>query len=411
MSIETPMVSAVIARLANAETNLAAFSGIVFPLAFIIEAPIVMLLSASTALSKDWPSYHKVWKFMMIASGILTLLHLIIVLTPLYDFIVRDLLGVPEQIIAPARLGLTIMLPWVWSIAYRRFHQGVLIRFGHSRLVSIGTGVRLLADILVLSMGYLLGNVQGIVVGSAAVAAGVVAEAVYIGIVAHPVVKLEVRTAALIAETLTTRAFFAFYLPLVMTAFLSFLSSSITSAALSRMPLAIESLAIWSALNGLNFSLRSPGVAYNEVVVALLDEAGSYKALRQFAWKLLLVMSLVIILFTATPISGFWFQRLTALKPALANLAQQAMWLALPMPALATAQSWFQGIILHSRKTRSITESVIIFLTSISLAYLAGIAWGKTAGLFVGVAGLTLSSLVQVAWLWLRSRKLPHEQI
>ena len=57
MALELPALSAIVARLPNPKINLAAYGGIVFPLALIIEAPIIMLLAASTALSKDWKSY------------------------------------------------------------------------------------------------------------------------------------------------------------------------------------------------------------------------------------------------------------------------------------------------------------------------------------------------------------------
>ena len=59
MALELPALSAIVARLAEPKINLAAYGGIVFPLALIIEAPILMLLTASTALSKDWKSYKK----------------------------------------------------------------------------------------------------------------------------------------------------------------------------------------------------------------------------------------------------------------------------------------------------------------------------------------------------------------
>lgn len=399
-------MTAVVSRLAEAEIHLAAWGGVVFPLALIIEAPIIMLLTASTALSKDWPSYRKLWKFMMTTSAALTVLHLLVALSPLYDVAVRDILGVPEEIIEPARIGLIIMTPWTWSIAYRRFHQGVLIRFGHSRQVSIGTAVRLVTDLVVLLIGYRIGNIPGIVVAASTVSAGVVAEAIYVGIVVRPVVKYQVQTANLITEPLTNRAFAAFYIPLVLTSLLSFLAQPITSAAVSRMPLPVESLAVWPAISGLAFSLRSLGLAYNEVVVALLEEAGSYQALRRFATRLALITSLVILLFNITPLSAIWFLRFNAFPAQLASLAQQAMWLALPLPALAAAQSWFQGLILHDRKTRAISEAVVIYLITTSLIFLAGIAWGKTTGLLVGVAGMATSTTIQVAWLWLRSRKL-----
>ena len=50
MASEQPVLSAIVARLAEPEINLAAWGGLVFPLALIIESPIIMLLSASTAL-------------------------------------------------------------------------------------------------------------------------------------------------------------------------------------------------------------------------------------------------------------------------------------------------------------------------------------------------------------------------
>src|SRR3990172_12897385 len=107
----------------------------------------IMLLSASTAVCKDWDSYRKVFRFMMVVSAGLTLIHLGVAFTPLYDLVARSLLGAPEEIIEPGRLGLQIMLPWSWAIAYRRFHQGVLIRFDHSNTVGIGTTIRLCSNL------------------------------------------------------------------------------------------------------------------------------------------------------------------------------------------------------------------------------------------------------------------------
>jgi hypothetical protein len=137
MGLELPALSAVIARLAEPEINLAAYGDIVFPLALIIESPIIMLLAASTALSKDQASYRKIWAFMMTISGVLTGLHLIIAFTPVYYFVAGSILGAPQEIIEPARIGLMIMTPWTWAIAYRRFNQGALIRYRRHALGNI----------------------------------------------------------------------------------------------------------------------------------------------------------------------------------------------------------------------------------------------------------------------------------
>ncbi len=403
MSVELPAVSAVIARLDQPEINLAAYGGVVFPLALIIESPIIMLLAASTALSKDWNSFNLVRRYMLIAGALLTVLHLIVAFTPISYVVIEGILGVPEEIVEPARIGMMIMTPWTWSIAYRRFHQGVLIRFGYSKVVGQGTMVRLGADLLVLVIGYLAGTIPGIVVGTSAVAFGVVSEAIYIGWLTRPVLKYELMPAPALEKPLTWRAFWAFYIPLMMTSLLMLLGNPVGSAAISRMPKALDSLAVWSVVTGLISILRNLGTAYNEVVVALLEESGSSFNLKRFAELLSGATTLVLLLITATPLSILWFAKITALSPELTELARQGLWFALPLPALNVMQSWYQGAILHNRRTRGITESVVIYML-VSIAILGfGVWWRKVTGLYVGMVALTISVLVQTVWLGFRS--------
>ncbi|MCK5245855.1 hypothetical protein KAR02_03095, partial [Candidatus Bipolaricaulota bacterium] len=150
MALELPLINIVITRLVNPEIHLAAYGSLVFPLALLIEAPIIMLLAASTALCSDWETYRKVRRFTHVLSAVLTGIHALVAFTPIYGLIARNVLSAPEEIIGPARIGMMITLPWTWAIAYRRFNQGVLIRFGHSLAVGLGTIVRLLADCSVL---------------------------------------------------------------------------------------------------------------------------------------------------------------------------------------------------------------------------------------------------------------------
>ena len=307
MGAELPAVSAIVARLENPAINLAAYGGIVFPIALLIEAPVIMLLAASTALCKDMASYRLVRKFMMISGATLTGLYILVAFTPLYYVVVEGILGAPEEIVEPARIGLMIMTPWTWSIAYRRFNQGVLIRFGHPQAVTIGTIIRLSADILVLLVGYAMGSLTGVIVATSAVAMGVMSEAVYSGIVVRPVVRNELAIAPPVAEPLTWRGFFQFYIPLAMTSLLTLLALPIGSAALSRMPRALESLAVWPVISGLIFMFRSLGVAYNEVVVALLDEPLSYAGLRRFTNLLASATTAGLLLLVVTPLSMIWF--------------------------------------------------------------------------------------------------------
>jgi len=403
MGMELPILSAVVARLVEPEINLAAYGGIVFPLALIIEAPIIMLLAASTALSKDWASYKKLLNYMLLAGGLLTILHLIVALTPVYYFVVKGLLGAPPEIIEPARIGLIIMTPWTWTIAYRRLHQGVMIRFGHSNIIGIGTGVRLGMDILVSGIGYFL-ELSGIIVATSAVAVGVTAEAIYIGFRVQPVLREDLRPAPVLQPHLTYRAFAAFYLPLVLTSLLTLLIQPMGSAALSRMPRALESLAVWPVISGFIFMLRSMGVAFNEVVVALLDEPLSTKSLRHFTTLLSIGTTGALVIIAATPLSRLWLVYFSGLTPELTALASNGLWFGILLPGLNSIQSWYQGALLNNGKTRGISEAVGIFLSVTGLSLLGGVIWGKTIGLYVGLGAFSFGMLIQTFWLWVRSR-------
>ena len=403
MGLEGPLVSLFVARLADPEIHLAAYGGVVFPLALFIEAPIVMLLAASTALSKNWQAYCRIRRFMHITSAFLTAGHVLIAVTPLYHVVVGGLLGIPDEVLGPARIGLLIMLPWTWSIAYRRFNQGVLIRFGHSLTVGMGTAVRLIANGAVLTIGYLIGPIQGIVVATAAIATSVVSEAVYVAIRVRPVLRNQVRSAP-IDEPLTLAGFFRFYVPLSLTSVILLGVRPIVSASLSRMPLPIESLALWSVVGGLVFLLRSVSIASNEVVIALIGEPSAARRLRRFAIGLAAATGTLLLLVTVTGLSKLWFGTLTGLEDRLLTLARTSLWFALPLPVLSAMQSWYQGVVLHSKRTRCITEAVLVYLGVTAVILGVGIACRGMIGLYVGLLSMSLAEAARTAWLAWRSR-------
>jgi hypothetical protein len=429
MGMELPAVSAIISRLPDPKVSLAAYGGVVFPLSMIIEAPIIMLLSASTALSRDRRSYQMLRRFMLRSGFVLTLLHALIAFTPLFDLVVGRIIHPPADVLGPARLGLMIMTPWTWSIAYRRFQQGVLIRSGRSHLVGIGTIVRLGANAAILTIGMILGNLPGVVVGATAVAIGVMSESLFIGIAVRPTLREQFGNTAFrtvrdllprgpgqpegtgdIAPSgdshppLTWGAFYEFYIPLALTSLLLMSTGPIVSATVSRMPRPLDSLAVWPVINGLTFILRSLGMAVNEVVVAHLDRPGAIRSLRRFSVLLGLATTSIFAVVGFTPLARLYFAKVTALSPELTALATKAVRLVVVMPGFGALQSWFQGVLVHSRRTRGITESVVIYLGANLVLLTLGMRFVNAPGIFVGLGAVVGAAVCQLFWLWRRSR-------
>lgn len=409
MGTELPLFTACVARMADPEVHLAAYGSLVFPLALVIEAPIMMFLAAATALAADLDSWRKIRRAMHAAGAFLTALHVAIAFTPLFDWVARTVFTVPDEVVEPARLGLRVMTPWTWAIAYRRAHQGVLIRFQATRPVIVGSGLRLVANAAVYTAAFALEArklaIPGILAGTASVAAGVTTEALFIGWCTRRVLQDHGVPARPAGAPLTRAAFLAFYVPLALTPLIALITQPLGAAAMARMELPLASLAVWPAVHGLLFLLRSGGFAYNEVVISLLDTPDAVRALRRFGVGLGAVTSALLLLVATTPLSQLWFGTISGLSAPLAALASGAVLCALPWPAAQAVQSWLQGSLVHARRTRQVTEGMVVFCAVTATLLFAAVRFSPWTGVRSAVLALVLGSLVQTSWLALRVRR------
>jgi hypothetical protein len=406
MAAEPAALAAVVARLENPSINLAAYGSVAFPLIGILQAPILTLLSLSTTMSKDWDSFVKGRRLMFYLGGGLTVLYLILTFSPLYYWVVQNVISAPPEVVEPARMGMVIGIPWSFAVAYRRFHQGMMIRFDHSRAITVGTLLRFAADAAVLVAGYMIGKLPGASLASLMMSVGTITEAVYVGLRVRPILRNELRPAPPLANPVSIWEMLVFFIPLGMMPLLNQLIRPIGSAALSRMPHPLATLAIWPVIASFSSLIATPGGALNEVVIAMLDRPGARVALLRFTRILMVVQFTVFVVIAFTPLSSWWFSSVSGLEPDLTHLAQSAFMLLIPASLFSPLQSWFSGIILHSRKSRSVTEAMAIYLGVYTAALVFGGAFipDTVSGIYIAVVGSMLASLCQVFWLWFRSR-------
>jgi hypothetical protein len=404
MAAEPPILAAVVARLANPDIHLAAYGSVTFPLIGIIQAPILTLLSLSTAMSKDMDSFLKGRRLMFILGGGLTALYALIAFTPLYDVIVERLIGAPPEIVEPARLGMAVGLPWAFAVAYRRFHQGLMIRMEHARAVTVGTLFRFLADAIVIFLAFRIESLPGTVVATGMMVCGVITEAVYVGLRVRPVLRHELKDAPSPQDRILLRDMVTFFIPLGLTPLLNQLIRPIGSAALSRMPEPLVTLAIWPVIAGFSFLIVTPGAAFNEVVIAMLDRPGARRSLQVFMAFLMAVQFALMLVLSLTPLSYLWFWKVSGLPQDLALLGSQAFLLLIPGSLISPLNSWFSGVILHSRRSRVVTEGMAVYLAVYVLALWLGGRAAPVSGIFLAVSSSMLASLFQTAWLAFRSR-------
>jgi hypothetical protein len=412
MTAEGPIISAAINRLPNEVIMLAA-QGIVISLSVIIESPIINLLATGTALVRDRQSFMQVRRFAIHWAILLTIVTVLIAFVPaIFDLVVRQWLNTPAEIAEWVRPGMQIMTFWSAAIAWRRFLQGVLIRFNQTRQVAWGTAVR-----LVMSGGFavamaLWGGIPGVYIGAVSLMAGVVAEAIYATIAVRPLLQNELseHAPASKAEPLTYWALLRFHLPLAGTSVLSLWAQPLVIASLAQLQNPTESLAAWPLVFQLLLMMRAAAFALPEVVIALSDEADNFAPLRRFSMILTSISLVVIVLFAFTPLSGWYLYGVQDATQGVGEIAVSGLVAFLLLPAFTTLISWLRGLLINKKATQSITVGMVLNIIVTLVLLRVGVSM-NAPGIPTAAVALTGALFVEGIYLWLRTQNRLHHSL
>lgn len=374
MSVEGPLLSALIARLPDPKFNLAAY-GVAFSFALVIEAPVIMMLSAATTLVRNKQSYLSLRRFNLILIVLLTILMLLIVIPSVFYFIAEDLIGLPSEVSHLTHIAMIIMIPWPGAIGFRRFYQGILIRNNLTRKVAYGTLIRILTITATSLLLFFSTKLPGALVGAAALSTAVVFEAIASRIMAIKIVnKIKSESAAEnINFDIDQKHIFSFYFPLALTSLLTLGVQPFVTFFIGQSRLAIESLAIMPVVTSFVFIFRGLGLSFQEVVVALLgDKKEGYKPLRKFAVNLAAILAGLLIIIAFTPLADIWFVHVSGLTGILADLAAEPLMIMSFFPALTVFICFQRGALVSIKDTKPITYGTAVeFVTIIVVLFIA----------------------------------------
>lgn len=402
MASEGPFLAAIIARLPDPTFNLAAH-GVAFALAILIEAPVIMLMSAATSVVKGRVSFLKLRNFSR-GLCIGTTGFLFVVLIPgVYDALIPGLMGVPPEVADLTHGALWFMLPWPSAIGYRRFLQGVLIRSGKTKLVAYGTIIRLIAMTIAALIGFFVLGIPGAWVGALSLATGVSAEALAAKFMAAETVRaiLAGELDEGEASDITYFQIAKFYYPLALTSLIGLTVQPLLTFFMGRSIAPVESLAVFPVVHSLSFFFRSMGLAFQDTAIALMGRRlEHYAELRRFALYLGGATTAGLTLVAFTPLSDVYFSGISGLTPELAGFALRPTQIIVLLPGLSVLLSLQRAILVESRRTEHITvaSAVEVVTVAITFSFLGfGLDFiGATAAFSSFFAGRLMSN----AYLW-----------
>jgi hypothetical protein len=297
-----------------------------------------------------------------------------------------------------------IMTFWSAAIGWRRFYQGILIRFGHTRRVGIGTGVRLTAVAIAAVTLAILTDLPGVQVGAWVWMVGVLSEMIYSYLAARPVVLAHLTGPDDPGQPrLTYGEIVRFHTPLAATSLLTLLTQPLIGAGLARMAFPEENLAAWPVVFSILLFFRSFGMALPEVVIALLKKSEDLSPLRRFCRLVAAGSSAALALVTFTPLLMWYLLYVTGVPSELAAFVIPGAVVGLLIPALQAIQSWQRGVLMTGKATGHVYWGMGINLLTTALLVTLGVVW-QLPGVPIAAAALTVGMIAEMIYLGWRVR-------
>jgi hypothetical protein len=362
MAAEGLIIQSVLSRLPASEANLAAF-GVAISLAFIVESPIIMLLSASTAYVKGSASYRTVRTVAFALSMGVTAVMASMLIPPAYEWIAQNVLALPSNIAASVYWCIAALMPWPGLIGIRRFYQGVIIAAHQNTFVALGTAFRLLTILVGAVVMYQLYQDR---TDSAAVACGVLSCAVGLEmlatrLMARSAVRRAIKSPDPQHYHLTTRQLLWLYIPLALTSMVTMGIGPILVAFMSRFPAAVESLAVYPVVDGLVFQFRSPLFAYQEVAISLFAAYGvASSVVRRVGYRIAIISTTLLATIVITPLASIVYGTFPyQLSASLVERAVVSTAILLPLPFMSAVYSIERAALIVTSHSRQVAYSTM----------------------------------------------------
>jgi hypothetical protein len=296
------------------------------------------------------------------------------------------------------------------AIGYRRFYQGVMIRHNQTGRVAIGAIIRIASNAACGFSLFFWSDVPGATVGTASLVAGVVGEAIASRIMAGPTVKLVLSGRWPVDVThppLTTSVLMKFYLPFTMTIFLGTAMQPLSTFAVGRSYLSIESLAVLPVASSIIWFVTVSALGIQETSIVLMGKQFEHFAiLRKFAIRVGLILSAVLFILAFTPLSSLWFQKVSSLPAELSDMARIVLALSFLSPILRAVECLQRSVMMKAHKTHLLTVATVLEIVGLAACLFVTIYIFNMTGAYAAAISGVICVMIAIAYLAPHTRRV-----
>jgi O-antigen/teichoic acid export membrane protein len=400
MALGDPLTTTTLAHLPNARTNIAAV-GVAKSIAIFCESPIIMLLHASNALAPTQASRRALWKFTLIASGLMSLL-LAMTATPLVFTVVGErFLGVDLSLSGAIRSVIAIAILWPFAIGWRRYFQGLLIHHGQSQSVAQASIIRLLTVGGILAGGFGL-QISGTIVAGMSLVCGVIAEAISVTYLAKKLGVTKPPTVVSRPELPQDLAgVWKFYVPLGGSMMLVWGARVVLVGFVARATDGAIALAAWPAAWGLVLVIANSTRMVQQIIIRNRKLVPD-RLLITFAISVGIVCSLILLIVSTTPASETAIGWFVGKDAELIQKVHPVLSICAAIPLFVALQNAIQGFLVSEGRTWVVNQATWVGSLSMLAAAYLGISSGRSGAIAaaIGMSIGSISEIIYLVWCW-----------
>lgn len=397
MALGDPLTTTTLAHLPDPRTNLAAV-GVAKAIAIFCESPIIMLLHASNALAPSQASRQALWKFTLIASGLMSLLLALTTIPFVFAIVGEGWLGVSPTLSDRIRSVISIVILWPFAIGWRRYFQGLLIHGGHSNAVAQAGIIRLVVVGGILAGGFAL-NSSGAVIAGMSLVWGVIAEAVAATYLARRWGATQPPAVISTPELPQDLAgVWKFYAPLGGTMMLGWVARAALVGIVARANDGEIALAAWPAAWGLVLVIANSTRMVQQIIIRnrkLMPD----RLLILFAITVGIVCSLILLSVSVTPMSTEAIGWFVGNDRALISQVRPVLLICGVMPLLVSVQNAIQGFLVSEGRTWGINHAAWVGAVVMLVTAYLGIKLEQNGSVAAAI-GMILASMMEISYLF-----------
>lgn len=368
MSVSHSIINSALARLDDYVLALASFS-VAMVVHLLFASPSYQNHTITIAVVRGPRSFRSMVIFVILIALYVSLMLNLIAYTSFGDFMLRNVLGVDANVAREARKAIAFMALLPFFTGFRGFFQGLVIRSRRTHLVTIATGIRVVALLAFIVLGRNWFN--GAQLGAFALVACVALESMVMGSMAYinrgSVPGKPGDTAE--DEKKTPLNVLRFALPVAFSSGIQQTIPVVINAIISRLPDANLALAAFGVIRAIMFMLAGPMRNLQQVYLAMVESALDYKMMVRFFYRTSGVMALLVLLL-AFPLNNLILKQVLGIADDLRlYIITPLAWCAI-FPLFYGATNLLRAYFTGTGQTLVLGQATIVKFTYLLLCWL-----------------------------------------